>query len=252
MKFVTFNIRCDHGQDGDNNFCYRKPLILKKIAAEQPEIICFQEVLPHVAQWLKENLTDYVVVGCGRGKNLDSEQMTVAFLRDKFNLAEMRTFWLSETPYVPGSRYAEQSDCPRTCTEVVLVENATGKPFRVINTHLDHVGVGARVLGLTQILRHIDGVQLFPDAPVILCGDFNAWPDGDEMKVFDNFDGYTNATDGIGITYHGYMKSDHPECIDYIFLRGPVSFSGTVKWTDVENGVYLSDHFPVCTELTLG
>ena len=251
MKFVTFNIRCDYGQDGDNNFEFRKPLIVKKLENEQADILCFQEVLPHVAQWLKETLTDYVVIGCGRGGALDSEQMTVAFKRDKFNLIEMRTFWLSETPYVPGSRYAEQSDCPRTCTEAVLFHHESGKVLRVVNTHLDHVGVGARVLGLRQILNHLEKVVLFPEAATVLCGDFNAWPTGDEMKVFDEFEGYTNTTDGIGITYHGYMKSDHPECIDYIFTRGPISCGKVEKWTDEENGVFLSDHFPVCAELKL-
>ena len=34
MKFVTFNIRCDFGQDGANNFIYRRPLILEKIVDE--------------------------------------------------------------------------------------------------------------------------------------------------------------------------------------------------------------------------
>lgn len=251
MKFVTFNIRCDCGQDGDNNFEFRKPLIVKKLANEQADILCFQEVLPHVAQWLKEILTDYVVIGCGRGEKLDSEQMTVAFKRDKFNLIEMRTFWLSETPYVPGSRYAEQSDCPRTCTEAVLFHHESGKVLRVVNTHLDHVGVGARVLGLRQILNHLDKVVLFPEAATVLCGDFNAWPTGDELKVFDEFEGYANATDGIGITYHGYMKSNHPECIDYIFTKGPITCAKVEKWTDEENGVFLSDHFPVCAQLEL-
>ena len=66
MKLVTFNIRCDFGQDGENNFEYRKDLILKKIAQEKPDMICFQEVLPHIAKWLKENLTEYYVIGCGR------------------------------------------------------------------------------------------------------------------------------------------------------------------------------------------
>ena len=31
MKFVTFNIRYDCGFDGENNFDFRKPLILRKI-----------------------------------------------------------------------------------------------------------------------------------------------------------------------------------------------------------------------------
>ena len=63
MQIVTFNIRCDYGQDGNNNFVNRKDLIEKKIKEEQPDILCFQEVLPHVAEWLKSNLTDYYVIG---------------------------------------------------------------------------------------------------------------------------------------------------------------------------------------------
>ena len=251
MKFVTFNIRCDWEQDGANCFKFRKPLILKKIAAEQPDILCFQEVLPHQALWLKENLTDYTVIGCGRGAVLDDEQMTVAFRKEKYNLIEMRTFWLSETPYVPASRYAEQSDCPRTCTEAVLLEYATGKVFRVVNTHLDHIGVGARRLGLDQILKHLAKVELFPDAATILCGDFNAEPNGEEMKIFDDHPEYACASAGLGITFHGYMKAKHPETIDYIYIKGPVEGKGAVKWTDEENGVFLSDHYPVCAELTL-
>ena len=52
MKVVTFNIRCDYGQDGLNEFANRKELILRKINQEKPDIIGFQEVLPHVAKWL--------------------------------------------------------------------------------------------------------------------------------------------------------------------------------------------------------
>lgn len=35
MKLVTFNIRCDFGQDGENNFEYRKDLILKENRARR-------------------------------------------------------------------------------------------------------------------------------------------------------------------------------------------------------------------------
>ena len=107
MKLVTFNIRCDFGQDGENNFEYRKDLILKKIAQEKPDMICFQEVLPHIAKWLKENLTEYYVIGCGRSPELRDEQVSIAYRKDRLNLMEMQSYWLSETPYVPASRYAE-------------------------------------------------------------------------------------------------------------------------------------------------
>lgn len=113
MKFVTFNIRCDFGQDGANNFIYRRPLILEKIRQEKPDIIGFQEVLPHVAAWLKENLTEYYIVGCGREKDLTGEAMIIAYRKERFQSVSLETLLavtdtvragipLSGTEYVPA------------------------------------------------------------------------------------------------------------------------------------------------------
>lgn len=248
MKLVTYNIRYDCGQDGINNFSCRKSFILETIAREKPDVIGFQEVLPHVALWLKENLKDYYVVGCPRETDLTGEQVCIAFRPDKFNLMKMDTFWLSPTPYVPGSRYPEQSICPRTCTEVVLQELSGGKIFRMLNTHLDHEGSLARVLGAKQILEAMDNAQFFPDAPIVLVGDMNAEPDSPEMELIASR--MENLTKGIGITYHGFMGPNQC-CIDYIFLSGAISGSDVRKWTDSRDGVFLSDHFPVSAELTL-
>ena len=158
MKVVTFNIRCDYGQDGLNEFANRKELILRKINQEKPDIIGFQEVLPHV--------------GCGRGANLRDEQMSIAYRRDRINLISMETWWLSQTPDVPGSRYEEQSSCPRTATEAVFEDIKNDKVFRFINTHLDHIGAQAREKGLTQIINQLKQEHFWKDIPVILCGNY--------------------------------------------------------------------------------
>ena len=248
MKLATYNIRYDCGQDGINNFSCRKSFILETIAREKPDVIGFQEVLPHVALWLKENLKDYYVVGCPRETDLTGEQVCIAFRPDKFNLMKMDTFWLSPTPYVPGSRYPEQSICPRTCTEVVLQELSGGKIFRMLNTHLDHEGSLARVLGAKQILEAMDNAQFFPNVPTVLVGDMNAEPDSPEMELIASR--MENLTKGIGITYHGFTGPNQC-CIDYIFVSGAISGSDVRKWTDSRDGVFLSDHFPVSAELTL-
>ena len=248
MKLVTYNIRYDCGQDGINNFSCRKSFILETIAREKPDVIGFQEVLPHVALWLKENLKDYYVVGCPRETELTGEQVCIAFRPDKFNLMKMDTFWLSPTPYVPGSRYPEQSICPRTCTEVVLQELSGGKIFRMLNTHLDHEGSLARMLGAGQILETMDAAHFFPEAPIILVGDMNAEPDSPEMQLIASR--MQNLTEGIGITYHGYMGAN--QCsIDYIFIKGAITGTDVKKWEDTRDGLYLSDHFPISAELTL-
>lgn len=248
MKFVTFNIRCDYDQDGKNSFRYRKPLILKKLEQEKPDIICFQEVLPHVAVWLKESLKEYYVVGCSRSDVLDDEQATIAFKKDVYNLIKMETYWLSETPFVPGSRYPEQSICPRVCTEVVLQEMTSKKIFRVINTHLDHIGSLARKLGVQQILAKLEKEDFFPEIPVIVAGDFNAEPDSEEIQLMEKSQGFINITKEIGVTYHGYGEEE-TECIDYIFVNGTFLCHSVEKWTDVADGVYLSDHYPICAIL---
>ena len=251
MKFVTFNIRYDCGAYGDNNFDFRKPLILRKIREEQADIICFQEVLPHVAAWLKENLDDYYVIGCGRDEDLRDEQLPIAYRKDRINLMKMYTYWLSETPMVPGSRYPGQSICPRICTEAVFEELQTRKVFRVANAHLDNAGELARREGLAQILNKVTADSFLGDVPVIVTGDFNMEPHWKEMEVLKKFPEFINITEKIGVTYHGYWKGNDQTSIDFMIVRGDIRCESLTKWTDEENGLYLSDHYPVCGEFFL-
>ncbi len=249
IKIVTFNIRCDYEQDGRNNFSNRKSLIENKINCERPDIICFQEVLPHVAVWLKDTFADYYIIGCGRSEKLDDEQESIAFRKDRFNLVSMSTFWMSETPLAAGSRYKEQSICPRVTTEALLYDLAADKMFRVYNTHLDHEGSSARLLGLNQLLKRIESTEFFPDAPVILAGDFNAEPEAEEMGSIIGSGKFTDAISLSGATFHDYGSLEKEEKIDYIFISGGFGCEKTEKWTDSKDGVYLSDHYPVMAKL---
>lgn len=193
LKIVTFNIRCDYGQDG--------------------------------------------------------EQMTVAVEKTRFQMISMETYWMSPDPHVPGSRYEEQSMCPRTCTELILQEETEKKVFRLINTHLDHIGAEARKLGLEQIVNKIKTEKFLPDLPVILAGDFNVEPDGKELDVLKQ-EACQNLADGIGITYHGFGGSEPEQSIDYIYLfpngrKDEFSLKKLEKWEEKMGNVWLSDHYPV-------
>ena len=55
MKIVTFNIRCDYGQDGDNNFCFRKPLILEKLEKEKADNYLLSPALIMISRDYWEN-----------------------------------------------------------------------------------------------------------------------------------------------------------------------------------------------------
>ncbi len=251
MKLVTFNIRCDYGQDGENNFDCRKPLILRRIAREQPDIIGFQEVLPHVQRWLRGHLEGYTVVGCPRGADCDGEAMTIAVRDETAELLGLETFWLSPEPDRPGSRYDGQSDCPRICTVAAVLCRGLGA-LRVYNTHLDHLSAGARALGLRQILRRMETDRARHPLPAALLGDFNAWPGAAELAVLTEFPalGLRDVTGALPVTFHNYHRpGEQPGKIDYILLTDPLRAGQAVCWTDEEDGVYLSDHYPVCVEV---
>ncbi|MDF2610868.1 MAG: hypothetical protein K0R92_2342 [Lachnospiraceae bacterium] len=250
MRIVTFNIRCDYNQDGINSFQYRKPYITEKIQKEQPDILCFQEVLPHVATWLKDTFLDYYFIGVGRNENYRDEQATIAYRKDKINLIEFETFWLSPTPTIPGSRYENQSNCPRTCAAATFQRGDTGALFRVYNTHLDHEGSKARMLGLSQIRERMEQDNNLLGLPSILLGDFNAEPDSPEMKEFHQHTDLTDVTSSLSYTFHNYGQEKDYEKIDYIYASEDIICKQVEIWAECINHVYLSDHYPICADLS--
>lgn len=127
-----------------------------------------------------------------------------------------------------------------------------GVVFRVANAHLDDYGELARRKGLAQILEKVTADSFFGDVPVIVTGDFNMEPDWKEMEVLKEYPDFTNITENIGVTYHGFWKGNWQTCIDFMIVRGDVRCGSLVKWTDEENGLYLSDHYPVCGEFSIG
>ena len=135
-------------------------------------------------------------------------------------------------------------------TEAVLYDLTEKKMFRLLNTHLDHEGVEARLLGLNQLLRKIETAEIFSDIPVIITGDFNAAPDSIEMKSIITSKKYRDLTADIDFTFHDYGKTR--EKIDYIFASGNIVCKNVKKWTDENNGVYLSDHYPVQADISIG
>ena len=122
IKIMSFNLRVEAGIDGINHLVNRKGRILETIATEAPDLIGFQEARDGTRAWLRDTLTDYTVLGCGRYAEYRGESAPLAFRKDKFELVSLDTFWLSSTPKIPASLYdgSDQSDCPRIATAVVL------------------------------------------------------------------------------------------------------------------------------------
>lgn len=251
LKLVTFNIRNVLYEDGENSFIHRVGMIYDKISKEDPDIVAFQEVwYPHLVM-LRRLLPDYDFYGQRRNADFRGEGLYVAVKKEALSLLAYETFWISPTPYVSGSRYPIQSDCPRICNVLKLRHGESGKIFRVLNLHLDHISDSARIEGIKCVIDMLRGYNLKHEVPTFIMGDFNSYPESETMSYCRTLQepSLSDLTANIPVTSHGFGREAVK--IDYI-----LGTKGTEKalldagiWDDVQNGIYLSDHYPVFAEL---
>ena len=248
MKLVTFNIRCEWTDDGINSFPHRAGGIALAIREEKPDVICFQECTDRIFSLLQVLLPEYYILFNQRNADRKGEGLAAAIRKDTAQLLGLEVFWLSPTPYLPGSRYAEQSPYPRICQCLTL--RCQDRVFRAYNVHLDHKSDQARCLGMEATLRRVKEDLNKAPLPFFVLGDFNAQPQSTPVAYCRNnpFVNLTDLTDAFDHTFHRYGKLPAPHKIDYIFADPTTAqCPHTVSlWTQETDGIYLSDHYPVC------
>ncbi|QCJ44313.1 endonuclease/exonuclease/phosphatase family protein [Bacillus sp. S3] len=246
LLIMTFNLRYDNPEDGENSWSNRKAKAAEIIKQEQPAIIGTQELLPAMIKDLDELLTEYNWFGQPRQSN--DEHSAIFYKKDKVELVKSGTFWLSETPTVEAS-ISWDSALPRICTWGEFICLGSAQKFRVFNTHLDHISEEARIKGVRVIEAYMDALNKSEPLPAILTGDFNAEPASDEVKFWKDklFTSIYSVMkiQGAGLTFHDFEGGFVGEPIDYIFVSKNIKIeSGTIIHSKVENG-YPSDHYPV-------
>ena len=258
IRVFSFNILTDNCRgEGPRRFSERSKLILDEFLSYEPDLIGFQETQPPQRQWLMDNFTDFEVCGVGRDRDLLGESNVVLYRKSRFDLCFLETFWLSDTPRVPGSRFStDQSDCPRICTCTTLLDRESGKCLRHYNTHLDHVGAFAQAQGVSLILNRIAADYAENPLPIILTGDFNVTPDSLVYKSVVTFRGcgaeqLRDVTADVGPTFHGFKKDWPGSKIDYVFTTLPCDASKSFAARNEREGLTFSDHYPVCADVEL-
>ncbi len=250
IKVMTFNLRVEAKVDGINTFENRKGRVLEIIKNEAPDLIGFQEAANHMRVFLRNNLSEYTVLGCGRDKNYYGESTILAIKRDRFEIISMNNFWLSPFTSTPGSRFGiDQSSCPRITTCARIYSKECSAPFWFYNTHLDHKGSSARLLGATVLMTHIN--ENAKDENYVLTGDFNATPEASEIQFIVN-SGATDVTGELPGTFHGFGNLKESIKIDYIFVKNGTACENAYVVPDAPvEGVYISDHNPVCAYIEI-
>ena len=254
FKIMTYNIRLDIASDGENAWPKRKNYFISQIQFYSPDIFGVQEATPNQVVDIASALPNYNKFGIGREGEGKGEACTIYYKKDRFQLQQSNTFWLSETPDVISKGWDAAYN--RICTYGLFKDLKTKKSFWVFNLHLDHVGNEARVKGVQLVLSKIASINS-KKFPVFLMGDFNSEPNtpqiGEVKKVMDDTrDISLEKPFGPSGTFNDF-KHDKPVTllIDYIFVskNSGLKIEKHAVLSDSKDLKYPSDHLPVLIEI---
>ena len=282
MKVMTYNVRYSAGDANspDNNWEARRDDLANLVESETPDVAGFQEVLPGQRKWLEARFPGYAFVGDGRNADrVNGEASPIAFKKDRFEPVKSGTFWLSETPDVPGSK-SWKAALPRICSYAVLKDRATGKTFAFANTHTDHKSEEAREKGMLLVIERMK--EFSGGAPVVFVGDHNCLeyekPAKSVAKLLKDAL-YISETppEGSWRTFNFWSYKDKElsikdalarpvrersipgdmsdaKRIDYIYVSPGTRVLGyrTIAATRPGTKLYPSDHFPSVAEVVIG
>ena len=283
LRVMSFNVQTENGTSVD--FALRAEMLRDLLDDRQPDSIGMQEVTVNWIKWMDSVSFNDSYAGVGEGRTPGGEASSIYYRKDKFDLVDSGTFWLSETPDVSGSSLPN-ANYPRICTWAHLRDKVTGFEYIHVNTHLDHNGNNSssdgRALRTSQTRVMLEYIQKLPDVPMVLTGDFNqAKTNGDDEiyamfknvlgiskftastgeKMTGNFaDARADAADTVSADAWASMTSYWQEGtdkynpakkpIDYVFYT-PDDFDAMV-YRNIHyhrDGVYMSDHLPQYCEL---
>lgn len=258
MEVMSFNIRINNPDDGENAWPNRKEFAISLIRS-RADLVGLQEVQPGQLNDLDSllNVTKKIQfnrVGISRdGFKDQGEFCPIYYRKDKYELIEDDTFWLSETPNKAGSK-GWDSAYPRIVTWAKLKHHSSNKPVFIFNTHFDHRGEEAREESSELILKKIQ--EIAGENPIVLMGDFNAdeeeipykiltQPNENGVELFDGFYNSKMGYEGPISTWNGFNEIAANRRIDFIFVNNHLEVVHHQFLTNTKNGRFPSDHLPV-------
>lgn len=253
VKIMTFNVYVMG--TGDRSPENRTELVVETIKNEKPDSFGLQEADYDWVTRISQAFPEYAYVGVGRDDGETAGEFSpVFYLKDKYNLIDSGTFWLSKTPEKPSRGW--DAMMKRICSWAVLEDKETGKRYAHFNAHMDHIGSSARAHSAELI---VEKAALAGDMPVVITGDFNC-DEGSKPYNTIRSGGYSDTKDiakktmDIG-TYHNFGTNDVYDGrspIDFIFVSSGDASVKSYKVLDEKiNGAYSSDHFAVVSEMSL-
>jgi len=253
LKLITYNIRLDLASDGENAWSNRKDYFCSQLAFYEPDIFGIQEALPNQVIDIEKTLKKYNNDGIRRDGIGKGESSNIFYKKDRFELLQESTFWLSETPEVMSKGW--DAALNRVCTYALFKDKKTNQIFWVFNTHFDHIGELARTNSIKLILSKIKTLNA-KNYPVFFMGDFNSEPSEERIvnlkkEMLDTYDVSIEKPFGPTGTFNAFKHNEAvTKRIDYIFItkNNKLKVKKFAVLSDSKDLKYPSDHLPVYTE----
>jgi endonuclease/exonuclease/phosphatase family metal-dependent hydrolase len=254
IRVMSFNIRYDEPRDGVNAWSNRKQKVADVIRFHKSDLVGVQEALLTQLRDLETMLPDMAWCGVGRTDGKEAgEYSAILYRKSRFQMQGCKTFWLSPTPDVAGSKGWDAA-FPRIVTWAKFRDRVSKKSFIHFNTHFDHVGQTARVESSKLILQRIS--EAAGKFSYVLTGDFNVVESNEAYKTIaggmkDARYVSVNPHFGGDSTWTAFKQIEPGRRIDYVFVRNDVKVIEHGILADQWNGLWASDHLPVLAELEI-
>lgn len=249
-RVMSFNVRCANDPNG-HSIAERAPRVREILKKYDPDLLGVQEFRPVWEPYFGDYLAlGYEMYYVPRDFNANREATPLLWKKELFECIEKKTFWLSDTPEEESRGWDEKYNVNRICSYVILKDKRNGKLLCFMNTHF---GFGDHCQTSSAQLIY-DYSKAVGDMPVLCTGDFNMRNDSAGYKKMSSLFADANAVTAKETitTFHGYDPEKHPKShIDYCFVNEKVTPASFKVLTDMFDGKYPSDHYPILIELSV-
>ena len=238
ISVMSFNLRVGHSVSMQGSAS-------KLLKTYMPDLIGVQEA---DSEWMgaltgRMGKNGYAAVGIGRDSEGTGERTAIFYRKDKFELIDHKTMWLTDTPDEVSK--VEGSESRRIVTVATFKRLSDGKEFAYANTHLDNSTEAVREVQMRYLDQHI---KSFTDLPFMVTGDFNCERSSTTYKIATEEFGYENcsilAPNARNRANATFVAGG---IIDYCFRSAGVPFDPYLYavCTETKNGNVVSDHYPI-------
>ncbi len=264
IRAGSYNLwRSDLGKD-EYAWEHRKNLLAQSIADANFDIFGVQEADTRIQEELPELVRQHTGKYAwwffspysqdGHGDKAQG----IVYDSTRFTMKESHKFWLSETPDTPSSAWDEKPKFKRGACCFIFNDMKTGKDFFAMVIH----GPLAKEANANSAKVVMEKFKEYnPDGlPAFFVGDFNARPGDPASVLYREY--WTDAFSAVGDadrkgsrgTFNGHdvgKDMEKARRIDYIYFNGGIKAVGYECINTQYDGIWPSDHCPVCATLVL-